>query len=155
MPINFFNESLPSEIILVPHTSEWLHQIAKLHQCIIKEINYIFCTDDYLHSINMEYLSHDTYTDIITFDHSEQSSQPEGDIFISVERVRENAAKFQCTPEDELYRVIAHGLLHLLGFKDKTEEEKQLMRGKEEACLSLLADFNKNTGVPRGTPEDE
>ena len=95
------------------------------------EINYIFCDDDYLHQINVEYLNHDTLTDIITFDYTEDNVLS-SDIFISIERVSDNANDFGVTFETELLRVMAHGILHLCGYKDKTEEDSQQMRKKED-----------------------
>jgi probable rRNA maturation factor len=103
----------------------------------IQEINYIFCSDSYLLSLNQGFLKHNTFTDIITFDNSEDPSSLEGEIYISIERVKENAKKYNVPIEDELSRVMIHGVLHLLGFKDKKPTEKALMRKKEEACLSL------------------
>lgn len=96
-------------------------------------LNYIFCSDEYLHKINMEYLQHDTYTDIITFPYSEE--QIESDIFISIDRVKENAEKFAVPFKEELHRVMIHGVLHLLGFGDKTDDEKKIMRAKEEEYI--------------------
>ena len=101
------------------------------------EINYIFCDDSYLHKLNVEFLNHDTLTDIISFDNT-LGKQVHGDIFISVERVKENATTFKTSFENELHRVIIHGVLHYVGFKDKTDVEKQAMRTKENSCLSLL-----------------
>lgn len=104
----------------------------------IQEINYIFCTDEYLLKINQDYLSHDYYTDIISFDHSINQTILSGDIYISIDRVKENAAKFKVPFKSELHRVLIHGVLHYLGYKDKTKEEVQIMRSKENYCLSLL-----------------
>ena len=100
------------------------------------DINYIFCSDNYLHQINFQYLDHDTFTDIITFDQSDKD-QIEGDIFISIDRVHENANERNISFVNELHRVMIHGILHLLGYNDKTPKEKQLMREKEDECLSL------------------
>ena len=116
----------------------WLKAIARKEKARIGELNYIFCTDEFLLSINQEHLGHDFYTDIITFDLSEGKGPVMGEIYISVDRVRENAATFDVSFSMELYRVMAHGLLHLLGYKDKKKEEKAKMRLKEDACLSLL-----------------
>jgi probable rRNA maturation factor len=104
----------------------------------VDTVNYIFCTDEYLFNLNVEYLDHDTYTDIITFFYSEKGQPIISDIFISIERVRENAKKFQTTFKHELMRVIFHGALHLCGYKDKTETEQAEMRQKEEAYLNRL-----------------
>ena len=95
------------------------------------EINYIFCSDDYLHQINVEFLHHDTYTDIISFDYT-VGKELHGDIYISVERVKENAKEFDTTFNDELARVIIHGILHFCGYKDKSVEDAKEMRGKED-----------------------
>lgn len=104
-------------------------------------INIILCSDRYLHKANLEYLQHDTYTDIITFDTSEDQNEISGDIFISIDRVKENAKTFKIPAKNELHRVMIHGVLHLLGYKDNTLKEKELMRSKEDYYLSLLADF--------------
>lgn len=101
------------------------------------ELNYIFCDDDYLLKLNVEFLEHDTLTDIISFDYS-MGKLISGDIFISVERVRENAKIFNQTFDNELNRVMIHGVLHYLGFKDKGEKDKELMRGEEDKCLAMF-----------------
>ena len=101
------------------------------------EINYIFCDDDYLLKLNVEFLNHDTLTDIISFDYT-LGKLINGDIFISIERVRENANKFNQTIDNELNRVMIHGILHYFGFKDKSENDKLKMREEEDKCLSLL-----------------
>jgi probable rRNA maturation factor len=116
---------------------KWLRTIAANEGFSIRELNYIFMSDEGLHAINMEYLNHDTYTDIITFDNSDTSGKIESDIFISLERVAANAEKFSTSFENELLRVMAHGVLHLCGYKDKKKAEAELMRRKEEACLTL------------------
>lgn len=102
------------------------------------EINYIFCSDDYLLKINQTYLDHDTYTDIITFDNSHTPSEIAGDIFISVERVKENAQEYSVSFHNELYRVMAHGILHLCGYDDSTKEEIELMRERESHYLEKI-----------------
>ena len=118
----------------------WLAKLAAKEKYSILELNYIFCSDDYLHQVNLDYLNHDTYTDIITFDNSEDKKSKiiEGDIFISVERVKENAAKYTAKLDDELHRVMAHGLLHLMGYRDKTAKDTALMREKEEESITLF-----------------
>jgi probable rRNA maturation factor len=104
----------------------------------LESLTYIFCTDDYLLQINNQHLQHDFYTDIITFDLSESTSSPTiGEIYISVDRVKENATTHQTTFEQELHRVIFHGALHLCGYKDKTKNDALLMRNKEDDCLSM------------------
>jgi rRNA maturation RNase YbeY len=99
------------------------------------ELNYVFCTDEYLLKINQDYLQHDTLTDIVTFDNSENPNLIEGDIFISYERVLENGEKLN-TAESELQRVMVHGLLHLCGYKDKAKADKSLMTAKEDYYLA-------------------
>lgn len=115
----------------------WLKDVAKAEGFTIGELNYIFCSDAYLLDINQKYLSHDTLTDIVTFDNSEDPKMIEGDIFISIERVRENAIKFD-TKGSELQRVMVHGLLHLAGYKDKDKAQKELMRNKENEHLKNI-----------------
>lgn len=140
--INFFYENIDFELSNSEQINIWLHKIAKNYHFRIQELTYIFCDDEYLHKINVEYLKHDTYTDIITFDNSEEMQKIEGDIFISIERVKENANLFKVKFEQELWRVIAHGFLHLLGFGDKTEDEQKLMRIKENEAINLLIQNN-------------
>jgi len=114
---------------------QWLQAVAKEEQRKIGELNYVFCSDSYLLEINQEYLQHDTYTDIVTFDNSDNPKTIEGDIFISYDRVVENAAKFG-TESSELQRVMVHGLLHLCGYKDKAKADKALMTEKENYYLA-------------------
>jgi len=102
------------------------------------DINFIFCSDIHLLQMNIEYLQHNTYTDIITFDTSEEEDIISGDIFISIDRVRDNATTFKKEMDNELHRVIIHGVLHLIGYSDKTTNKKSIMRRKEDAYLSLL-----------------
>lgn len=109
----------------------WLNEVAKQEGKKILELSYVFCSDDYLLQINQAYLNHDTLTDIVTFDNSEDPKKIEGDIFISIDRVEENGEKLG-TSETELERVMVHGLLHLLGYKDKKKEDKALMTEKED-----------------------
>jgi len=112
----------------------WLNEVAKQEGKKILELSYVFCSDAYLLEINQAYLNHDTLTDIVTFDNSEDPKKIEGDIFISIERVRENGEKLG-TSETELERVMVHGLLHLLGYKDKKKEDKALMTEKEDLYI--------------------
>ena len=114
---------------------EWLKGLIKEQGYTPGDLSYIFLDDEALLRINIEYLNHSTYTDIITFDNSETEKKIEGDIFISVERVKENAEKFKTPFERELLRVMAHGILHLMGYKDKKPEEAQAMRHAEEAAI--------------------
>jgi len=103
---------------------------------MVGDINYIFCSDSYLLKLNQEFLSHQTYTDIITFDYS-VGKTISGEIYISLDRIKENANHFNVSPQEELLRVMIHGVLHLSGYRDKKRAEKSIMRKKEEACLSL------------------
>ena len=135
--IYFHTEEVDFHIDNPETVKHWISTIITNYDYTLKELNFVFCSDKYLHKINVDYLDHDFLTDIITFDQSEIANTLESDIFISVERVRENAADLNHTFTDELHRVIIHGVLHLLGFGDSTVEEKQAMREKEEACLSL------------------
>lgn len=118
---------------------EWIKAIAQREGKRVGDINYIFCDDNYLLEINRQYLQHDTYTDIITFDYSEEHVL-NGDIFISIERVKENAALFSTTFFGELLRVMAHGILHLCGYKDKEKEEEIQMRSQEDAAIKLFVE---------------
>ena len=117
--------------------SEWISTCIEKYNFTEGELNYIFCDDEYLHKLNVEFLDHDTLTDIISFDYT-MGSLISGDIFISIERVKENAKKFSQTLDNELNRVIIHGILHYCGFKDKSEEEKATMRAEEDSCLAIL-----------------
>lgn len=117
--------------------ASWIETIVESENKILGEISYIFCDDEYLHAINMQYLNHDTLTDIISFDYTE-GDIISGDIFISVERVQDNANDFNVSFEEELKRVLAHGVLHYCGYKDKTDSDALLMRTKEEEKIKLF-----------------
>lgn len=138
MAINFFEEETTFRLDKRQKRKKWLKSIADSEEFKILDLNYIFCSDEYLYNINVEYLNHDTYTDIITFDNSEEEDKLEGDIFISIDRVEENSKKLQVPLEDELSRVISHGLFHLMGYKDKKKEEVEMMRTKEEFAINLF-----------------
>ena len=147
-PINYFKEDVSIDLRKLSPFKKWLISVSEHHQHKIEALNYILCSDEYLLQINQDYLNHDTYTDIITFDNRDDVNQPiEGDIFISFERVKENAVINKVTVDIELARVMAHGLLHLIGFKDKTDKEKQTMREQEDSALNFLQESN----VSRGT----
>tara|TARA_R110002124_G_scaffold20395_1_gene79983 strand:+ start:604 stop:1029 length:426 start_codon:yes stop_codon:yes gene_type:complete len=141
MAINFFAEEVSFSLKEKRKRKSWLKKIAEAENHKISELNYIFCSDEYLLSINIEYLDHDTYTDIITFDNSEEENILEGDIFISIERVKENSQALEVDEEKELSRVISHGLFHLLGYKDKSNEEANLMRNKEDFAINLFEEI--------------
>ncbi len=135
--IAFLSEDITFELKEKLKHKAWLKDAAKAEGFKIGELNYIFCSDAYLLDINQKYLGHDTLTDIVTFDNSEDPKMIEGDIFISIERVQENALKFD-TAESELKRVMVHGLLHLAGYKDKDKAQKELMRNKENEHLKNI-----------------
>jgi rRNA maturation RNase YbeY len=117
--------------------ADWLSKVIISENKKEGDINYIFCDDDYLLEINQQYLDHDTLTDIISFDYS-VGNELHGDIFISIDRVRENAVEFNVSFEDELNRVMVHGVLHYCGFKDKTEEDEKAMRIKEDEKIKMF-----------------
>jgi rRNA maturation RNase YbeY len=117
--------------------ANWLSEVISSELKNEGEINYIFCDDDYLLEINKQYLDHDTLTDIISFDYS-VGNELHGDIFISVERVRDNATDFNVSFEEELKRVMVHGVLHYCGYKDKSESDERLMRAKEEEKMKMF-----------------
>lgn len=125
-------------------TSKWIHQVSENQGKKVGELDYIFCSDSYLLEVNKKHLKHDTYTDIITFNYNE-GNQISADILISVDRVKENADKFATSFEEEIHRVIIHGVLHLLGFNDKTEQEQRLMTEKENECLDQYASLSSST----------
>ncbi len=137
MNINFFNEATDFVLNQQESIQVWISTIIKTEGYELIQLNYIFCSDEYLYNINHNYLNHDTYTDIITFDNSETNQTIESDIFISIDRVKENAQLQKLVFEDELARVMVHGVLHLMGWGDKTETLQKEMRLKEDACLSL------------------
>jgi probable rRNA maturation factor len=134
--INFFSEKIRFSFKPERKTARWIKSIINGNGFNLSEINFIFCSDEHLGEINLQYLNHKTLTDIITFDYSD-GDHLQGDIFISIPRVKENALKFKVDFDTELHRVIIHGVLHLMGFKDKTKSQKAAMREKEDACLSL------------------
>jgi probable rRNA maturation factor len=117
--------------------SSWISKVILSEKKKVGEISYVFCDDDYLLKLNQEHLNHDTLTDIISFDYS-IGKEISGDIFISVERVRDNATDFNVTFDEELKRVMAHGILHYCGYNDKTEEDSALMRSKEDEKTNMF-----------------
>jgi rRNA maturation RNase YbeY len=137
--INF----LKADISFVPKQKkllrQWIALTIQAHHKKLGQIDYIFCSDEYLLQMNKQYLNHHTLTDIITFDYSnELTAEVAGEIYISINRVRENAEVFKCTFNDELHRVMIHGVLHLCGFKDKTKNQKQIMRAQEDEAIQSL-----------------
>jgi rRNA maturation RNase YbeY len=117
--------------------SSWISSVIKAENCTEDDINYVFCDDEYLHKLNVDFLNHDTLTDIISFDYS-VGKRLQGDIFISTERVEDNATDYNVTFLEELHRVLVHGILHYCGYKDKTEVDAKLMREKENFYLNTL-----------------
>ena len=135
-PINFFSEDVKFILKNKTSTRSWLIKCAFAEKKKIDSLNYIFCSDTHLKKINKQYLNHNYFTDIITFPTSETGAKNfSGDIYISIERVKENAGFYKVNFSEELHRVMAHGLLHLCGYCDKSEKEQQVMRKKEDDCL--------------------
>lgn len=132
-----FNYETDFKLLDDAKISKWISTIIINENCKEDEINYVFCDDDYLHKLNVEFLDHDTLTDVISFDYCVGKTL-QGDIFISVERVADNAKDFKVEFESELHRVIVHGILHYCGYKDKTEADATEMRNKENEALALL-----------------
>lgn len=140
--INFFAEDVDLPFFNESLVSEWLNSVCTKENKHLEEVSIIFCSDEYLLDMNNEYLQHDYYTDIITFDYC-IDNQIVGDLFISVDRVKDNSSQNHVSFDNELLRVMVHGVLHLIGFKDKTDDEVKLMRLKEDEYLNLY--------VPRET----
>ena len=135
--INFHYEDVSIPFFNEEEARKWIESVISEESSLPGAITYVFCTDSYLYKINKRYLKHETLTDIITFDYSEEFDSLSGDIFISYERVLDNAGLNNQLPEQELHRVMIHGILHLLGYDDHTDQEKALMREKENYYLSL------------------
>ena len=134
--VRYFFEDIKFEYKNKLANNRWLKMVAESEICRLGDINIIFCSDPYILNINLQYLSHDYYTDIITFDYS-QKPVISGDLFISVDTVRENASFYGTEFPEELHRVIVHGILHLIGYDDHTDEDTAVMRSKENYYLSL------------------
>jgi len=139
IPVNFFTEDIAFTIKKKGLVRNWIRNTIIAENYKLRLLNFIFCSDGYLLDINQKYLNHDTYTDIITFDNSDNQKEIIGDIFISVDRIRENSKELAVNEEDELHRVMIHGTLHLLGYPDKTKSAKALMTVKEDLYLSKRA----------------
>ena len=137
--IQFFNEDVDFKIPNPRKTKTWLKDIIESEGFELNQLNYIFCSDEYLLGVNQQYLNHDFYTDIITFDNSEEiEGIVEGDIFISIDRVKENAEQLSKTFKEELLRVLAHGVLHLVGYDDHEDEDELVMRQKEDTYIATF-----------------
>jgi probable rRNA maturation factor len=135
--VSFQNQSISFKLKEKARLKAWIKTVTEKEKHRLGDINYIFCSDDELLEINIQHLNHNTYTDIITFDYTE-GDRISSDIFISVDRVEENAKKFKVSFEEELHRVMIHGILHLCGYKDKSKADAELMRKKENAALKLF-----------------
>jgi probable rRNA maturation factor len=136
MPIRFFYEKVDFKIKNPRKKVNWIIESARREERSVSDINFIFCCDNYLLKLNQEFLAHKTFTDILTFDYS-QGKNISGDIYISLDRIKENSSKFNTQFQDEILRVMIHGILHLAGYNDKSPREVATMRKKEEAYLSL------------------
>jgi rRNA maturation RNase YbeY len=136
MPISFNNQSIPFKLKNKAKLKLWIKSVVEKEKHTLGTINYVFCDDAELLEINLKHLNHNTFTDIITFDYTE-GVKINSDIFISINRVEENAKKFKVSFEEELHRVIIHGVLHLCGYKDKSKSDTELMRKKENWALNL------------------
>ncbi|WP_442847060.1 rRNA maturation RNase YbeY [Leeuwenhoekiella sp. H156] len=131
-----FNSQNEFQIDKEDQVLNWLNSVAEMENHQVGELGYVFCSDEYLLDINIQYLDHDTYTDIVTFDYKE-GTVLNGEMYISTERVADNAEQFSVSFDSELRRVMVHGLLHMCGFGDKTDEDTKLMRAKEDEYLKL------------------
>lgn len=140
MSVTYHNEGVKKPKLKYRVISTWLKKIINKYSFIAGDLTYIFCDDDYLKSINVKYLNHDYYTDIVTFDYC-KDKVVSGDMFISVDRVKENSVLFNCNFTDELLRVMVHGLLHLLGYLDSTDSETETMRRIENECIVMYREI--------------
>ena len=137
MAISYQTDGVKMPAIKKRETTAWIKSVASLYENKIGEIAYIFCSDEKILEVNREYLQHDYYTDIITFDYCEENVLS-GDIFISLDTVKSNSEQFNTTYEEELHRTIIHGILHLCGINDKGEGEREIMEAAENKALALL-----------------
>lgn len=137
MALSFSNKHPSFHIPLSPRLREWFHKTIEEEQHVLGKINFILLNDKELHQINLQYLAHDTFTDIITFDYN-KGTILFGEIYISLDRVKDNARMNDISFEEEFHRILIHGLLHLLSYKDKNPEDKKVMTQKEDYYLSLL-----------------
>ena len=135
----YFHFEEISEFTLPDNLHEWIKGVIIYEEFILSEINVIFCNDSYLLTLNEKHLAHNYYTDILTFDYRTNPKEIYGDLFISQERIIENASSFNVSLNNELLRIVVHGLLHLFGYLDKSEKDKKLMRSMEDFYLSLYS----------------
>jgi probable rRNA maturation factor len=142
-PIEYFTEEVTFDLPEPSATAIWIQEVIHQEGCELTCLNFIFCSDAYLHTKNLQYLQHDTWTDVITFDYSDTPQQIEGDVYISIERVQENACKYRHSFWQELYTVMIHGVLHLLGYQDKKESDKVMMRNKEAFYVAKMLTKNQ------------
>ncbi len=133
--IRFYTEEVSYDLPRPEATAKWVRSVVSREQKQVQFLNFIFCSDAYLQRINIQYLNHDTLTDVIAFPYSDKGAPIEGDIYISFDRVQENANKFNVSFLQELKRVMLHGVLHLCGYKDKSRKEEKEMRAKEDFYL--------------------
>jgi rRNA maturation RNase YbeY len=138
MSIQFFNADVEYRLANKTALRGWIEAVIKKEGYSLEELTIIFCSDEYLYKMNVEYLKHDTYTDIITFDLSSVKSSINGELYISIDRIKENAKTNSVTISNELHRVIIHGTLHLCGYKDKSPQSKKQMTAKENESLKRL-----------------
>ena len=137
--IHFFKEDVRFRLQKQEALMTWINRVIRKHGFKLEEINYIFCSDKYILSLNKDFLKHDYFTDIITFDHSIEKKKIIADIFISVDTVKKNSGKYAVSFDDELHRVMIHGVLHLLGYNDKSKQKQFAMRKMEDSCLAERA----------------
>lgn len=136
--IHFFTEEVSYQLRKKTLLRQWISDTIKSEGYSLQELTFILCSDEYLLRINQQYLNHDDYTDVITFDNSDEAKTIQGDIFISIDRIKENAGRYHIPAARELARVMIHGTLHLLGYKDKTKAAKAIMTEKEDYYLALF-----------------
>ncbi len=140
MPINYQSQDIKFVLKEKRKVSKWINDVVKLHQKKIGNVSYIFCSNQYILELNQQYLNHNYFTDIITFDYC-YDNIVEGDIFISIDTVLDNSHRFKTNFNDELFRVIIHGVLHLVGFSDKTAKQQKQMRVLEDEALSIFYSY--------------
>ena len=140
MPINYQSQDIKFVLKEKRKISRWINDVIKSHQKKLGNVSYIFCSNEYILELNQKYLNHNYFTDIITFDYC-SDNKVEGDIFISVDTVLDNSHRFKTNFNDELLRVIIHGVLHLVGFSDKTAKQQKQMRVLEDEALSIFYSY--------------